>query len=146
MLEEQNINYWTGFIWLRIRYSGGRLLFHKRRRILWAPRRLSPLHGIRYKQFFYVLLTVHPCIIFFTWSQLGAHYFLVYLFQLLYMFRATMCPLSGELTVSMRHWYFSLCMGGCLVRWYIYFNFSACFGELGAHHQENLLYLCDTRH
>ena len=24
---------------------------------------------------------------------------------------------SGELTVSMRHWYFSLCMGGCLVCW-----------------------------
>ena len=22
------------------------------------------------------------------------------------MFRATMCPSSGELTVSMRHWYF----------------------------------------
>jgi len=30
------------------------------------------------------------------------------------MFRATMCPSSGELTVSMRHWYLSLCMGGCL--------------------------------
>ena len=63
---------------------------------------------------FYVLLTVHPCIIFFKWSQLGAHYFLVYLFKLLYMFRATTCPSSGELTVSMRHWYFSLCIGGCL--------------------------------
>ena len=36
---------------------------------------------------------------------------------LLYMFRATMCPSSGELTVSMRHWYFSLCMVGCLVCW-----------------------------
>jgi len=36
--------------------------------------------------------------------QLGAHYFLVYLFQILYMFQATMCPSSGELTVSMRHW------------------------------------------
>jgi len=24
-------------------------------------------------------------------------------------------PSSGELTVSMRHWYFSLCVGGCLV-------------------------------
>jgi len=31
------------------------------------------------------------------------------------MFRATMCPSSGELTVSVRHWYFLLCMGGCLV-------------------------------
>ena len=53
--------------------------------------------------------------IFFKLSQLGAHYFLVYLFQLLYMFRATMWPSAGELAVSMRHWYFSLCMGGCLV-------------------------------
>ena len=26
-----------------------------------------------------------------------------------------MCPSSGERTLSMRHWYFSLCMGGCLV-------------------------------
>jgi len=31
------------------------------------------------------------------------------------MFRVNMCPSLGELTVSMRHWYFSLCMGGCLV-------------------------------
>jgi len=60
---------------------------------------------------FYVLLTVRLCIIFFKWSQLGAHYFLVYLFQLPYMFRATMCPSLEELTVSVRHWYFSLCMG-----------------------------------
>ena len=28
------------------------------------------------------------------------------------MFRATACPSSGELTVSMRHRYFSLCKGG----------------------------------
>jgi len=28
------------------------------------------------------------------------------------MSRATMCPSSGEITVSMRHWYLSLCMGG----------------------------------
>ena len=68
---------------------------------------------------FYVLLTVHPCIVCFKLSQLGSHYFLVFLFQLLYMFRATMCPSSGELTVSMRHWYFSLCLGGCLICWTI---------------------------
>ena len=62
------------------------------------------------------MLTVYPYIIFYKLSQLGAHYFLVYLFQFLYMFRAPMCcSSSGELTVSMRHWYFSLCMGGCLV-------------------------------
>ena len=54
------------------------------------------MHG-QQNVIFYVLLTVHPCIIFFKWSQLGAHYFLVYLFQLLYMFRATVCPSSGEL-------------------------------------------------
>ena len=30
------------------------------------------------------------------------------------MFRATTCPSSWELTVCMRHWYFSLCMYGCL--------------------------------
>jgi len=64
---------------------------------------------------FYVLLTVYPCTTFFKWSQLGAHYFLVYLFQLLYMFRAIVCPSSGELTVSTRHWYFLLCVGGCPV-------------------------------
>ena len=34
------------------------------------------------------------------------------------MFRATMCPSSGELSVSERHLYFSLCMGGGLVVWY----------------------------
>jgi len=28
------------------------------------------------------------------------------------MFRASMCPSSGEITVSMRHRYLSLCMGG----------------------------------
>ena len=113
---------------------------------------------------------------------------LAYLFQLLYMFRATVCPSSEELTVSMRHWYISFCMGGCLIcrlqsifistslhvsgnyvpiirrtyciyatlvffilyGWlsdlqaaqYIYFNFITCFGQLCAHHQENLLYLC----
>jgi len=43
--------------------------------------------------------------------------FLVYLFQLLYMFRATMCPSTGEITLSMQHWYCSLRMGGCLVCW-----------------------------
>ena len=56
---------------------------------------------------------------------------------LLYMFWATVCPSSEELTVSMRNWYLPLCMVGCLV-------FSTCFGQLCAHHQENLLHLCDT--
>jgi len=28
------------------------------------------------------------------------------------MFRASTCPSSGEIDISMRHWYLSLCMGG----------------------------------
>ena len=44
------------------------------------------------------------------------------------MFRATMCPSSGETTVSMRHLVFV----------------TLCFGRLCAHHQEKQLYLCDT--
>ena len=56
------------------------------------------------KNFFYVLLTFHTRIIFFKWNQLGVHFFLVYLFQLLYMFRTTMCPSSGELTVTVGVW------------------------------------------
>ena len=54
-------------------------------------------------------------IIFFKGSQLGAHYFLVYLLQLIYMFRAIMCPSSAELTVCIGYWCFSDSMGGCLV-------------------------------
>ena len=37
--------------------------------------------------------------------------FLVNLFQILYMFRATICPSSGELTVSIRHWHFCTLYG-----------------------------------
>ena len=64
---------------------------------------------------FYVMLTVHPCIIFLKWSQPGTHYFLVYLFQLLYMFRATMWLAGMRLIPTSRpdshpyipvsHWY-----------------------------------------
>ena len=43
--------------------------------------------------FFYLLLTVHPCIILFTWSQLGAQYIVVYLFQLIYMFGGNYVPI-----------------------------------------------------
>ena len=58
---------------------------------------------------------------FFKWSQLGSHFYLVYLFQLLYMFRAIMCPSSGELTVYMLvfitlyGWMFGLRVGMRLV-------------------------------
>ena len=43
-------------------------------------------------------------------SSSSVIYFLVYLLQLLYTFRVAMCPSSGELTVSLRRLYFSLCM------------------------------------
>jgi len=68
-----------------------------------ARQKLPALRETENNVFFYVLLSVQPCIIFFKRSQLGAHYFLVYSFHL-----------------------------------------STCFGKLCAHHQENLLYLCDT--
>ena len=52
---------------------------------------------------FYVLLAVYPCIILWikpTWCTV----FLSSMFiSFLYMFRATMCPSSGETTVSKRH-------------------------------------------
>ena len=51
---------------------------------------------------FYVLLTVHLSIIFVnkpTWCTI----FFICLFPFSYMFRAAMCPSSGELIVSMRH-------------------------------------------
>ena len=50
---------------------------------------------------FYVLLTVHHCIILQiepTWCSNFLNMFIVFL----YMFRATMCPSSGENTVPMR--------------------------------------------
>ena len=58
-------------------------------------------------------------IFFSKWNQLEAHYFLVHLLQLLYMFRAAMCPSPEELTVSMWHWYFSLCMV-CWLGWVLF--------------------------
>ena len=51
----------------------------------------------------FVLLTVHPCIIFCKENQLGAQIFLI-------------CSLL----------------------------FSTCFGQLCAHHQKRIPYLCDT--
>ena len=74
----------------------------------------------------------HYRLFFFKWSQLGAHYFLVYLFQFLYVFWATMCPYSGEI----RHWYFSLCMGGCLVCWLGWYSVSSQPADQTATHTE----------
>ena len=51
-------------------------------------------------------------LVFFKWSQLDTHYFLVYLFQLLYMDRVTMYPSSRELTICMRHWRLSVLLVG----------------------------------
>ena len=42
----------------------------------------------------------------FQMNPTGCTLLLVYLFQLLYLFRTNMCPSSGEFTVSMRHRYF----------------------------------------
>jgi hypothetical protein len=51
---------------------------------------------------FHVLLTMHPCIILQinpTWCTI----FLSMFISFLYVFQATMCPSSGEITVSVRH-------------------------------------------
>jgi hypothetical protein len=60
---------------------------------------------------FYDLLTVHTCTILQINPTRCTILFSIFI-SLLYMFRATMCPSSGEITVSMRHWYLSLCIGG----------------------------------
>jgi hypothetical protein len=53
--------------------------------------------------FFYVLLTVNLGIIFVN-NQLDAQFFFSCMFiSILYMFRAAMCPSSGELIVPTRH-------------------------------------------
>jgi hypothetical protein len=82
---------------------------------------------------------VHPCIICFKWSQLGAHYFLVHLFQLLYMFRATLCPSSGDLTVSLRHRYFLQppIQSEKIPVWHIYNNVSWWWAHSCPKHVEN---------
>ena len=52
---------------------------------------------------FYALLTVHLGIIFVN-NQLDAQFFFSCMFiSILYMFRAAMCPSSGELIVPIRH-------------------------------------------
>ena len=60
---------------------------------------------------FYVLLTVHPCTVLQTNPTTCTILLSVFIY-LLYMFWATTCPSSGEITVSIRHWYLSLCIGG----------------------------------
>ena len=54
----------------------------------------------------YVLLTVNLITVFVI-NQLGAQFFFLYLFiQILYMFRATKCSLSGELNLNFFFLYF----------------------------------------
>jgi hypothetical protein len=54
---------------------------------------------------------VHPCTIL-QINPTRCTILLSIFVYLLCMFRATTCPSSGEITVSMRHWCLSLCMGG----------------------------------
>jgi len=64
---------------------------------------------------FYVLLTVHLGIIFVN-NQLETHTSFSCMFiSILYMFRAAMCPSSGELIYQCDIWYMSLCIDDCLV-------------------------------
>jgi len=51
---------------------------------------------------FYALLTLHPSIIFVNKPNYRTNFSCMFI-SILYMFRATMCPSSGELTVSMRY-------------------------------------------
>jgi len=56
-------------------------------------------------------VVLHPCTILQIKPNRCTILFSIFI-SLLYMFRATMCPSSGEITVSMWRWYLSLCMGG----------------------------------
>jgi len=64
---------------------------------------LDHLHT--YSQQFYVLLSVHPGMIL-VYNQPDAQFFI----SILYMFRAAMCPLSGELLYQCDTWFMSPCV------------------------------------
>jgi hypothetical protein len=58
----------------------------------------------------FMFFDLHPCIILQikpTWCTVLLGIFI----SRLHMFRAIMCPSSGEITVSMRHWCLSVCTG-----------------------------------
>jgi len=63
---------------------------------------------------FYVLLTVHLAMILVN-NQIDAQFFLVWFFSILDMFRAAMCPLSGELLYQCDTRFVSLCVDDRLV-------------------------------
>ena len=79
--------------------------------LLWVFVCLTTDRAVYLFVMFCVLLTVHPCTILQINPTRCTILFSIFI-SLLYMFRATMCPSSGEFTVSMQHWYLSLCMGG----------------------------------
>ena len=65
---------------------------------------------------FYVLLTLHPGMILVN-NQLDVKLFFFCMFiSILYMFRAAMCPSSGELLYQCDTWFMSLCVDGRLQR------------------------------
>ena len=65
--------------------------------------------------------------------------------SILYMFRAAICPSSGEVLYQCDTWFMSLCVDDRLVCRSIWhktfliclFLFSTCFGQPCAYHQEN---------
>jgi len=63
---------------------------------------------------FYVLLTVHPGMILAN-NQIEAQFFSSMFISTLYMFRAAMCPSSGELLYQCDTWFMSLCVDDPLV-------------------------------
>jgi len=60
---------------------------------------------------FYILLIEHPWTILHI-NPTSCTILLSISISLLYVFWATMCPPSREITLSTRHWYLSLCMHG----------------------------------
>jgi len=67
---------------------------------------------------FKVLLTVHPGMILVN-NQLDAQFFMLFI-SILYMFRAAMCPSSGELLYPCDTWFMSFCVDDRLLcRFYI---------------------------
>ena len=96
----------------------------------------------------------------FKLSQQGAHCFLVYLFQILYTFRVTMCPSSEELLylcdTGIFHCVWVAAWTGncvsiirrtnCIYATLVFFTLYGWLSGLATMcpHKENLLYLCDT--
>ena len=118
-LKFDSVSKFSAFDELQINLSSGLFV------CLSAPEIGCPIHkAVRYRPIIdliilrqiqlnklYVLLTVHPCTILQINPTRRTILFNLFI-SLLYVFRATMCPSSGEIIVYMRHWYMSFCMGG----------------------------------